>query len=68
MLGRSTIIIARGLSLIENADFIVAMEDGQLMKIETHEELYISSILKGFLHASSKSHIFTIPFSSMLLP
>ncbi|MFS8012661.1 putative ABC-type xenobiotic transporter [Helianthus anomalus] len=42
MLGRSTIIIARRLSLIKNADFIAVMEDGQLMEIGTHDELIAS--------------------------
>ncbi|XP_078178759.1 ABC transporter B family member 20-like isoform X1 [Carex rostrata] len=38
-LGRSTIIIARRLSLIRNADFIAVMEEGQLVEMGTHEEL-----------------------------
>ncbi|KAI3748698.1 hypothetical protein L6452_11962 [Arctium lappa] len=42
MLGRSTIIIARRLCLIRNADFIAVMEDGQLMEIGTHDELIAS--------------------------
>ncbi|XP_076911745.1 ABC transporter B family member 6-like [Bidens hawaiensis] len=42
MLGRSTVIIARRLSLIKNADFIAVMEDGQLMEIGTHDELVAS--------------------------
>ncbi|KAJ4805139.1 hypothetical protein LUZ62_017705 [Rhynchospora pubera] len=38
-LGRSTIIIARRLSLIRNADFIAVMEEGQLVEMGTHDEL-----------------------------
>ncbi|XWS07812.1 hypothetical protein CRYUN_Cryun41cG0022900 [Craigia yunnanensis] len=39
MLGRSTIIIARRLSLIRNADYIAVMEEGQLVERGTHDEL-----------------------------
>lgn len=39
MLGRSTIIIARRLGLIKNADYIAVMEEGQLIEMGTHEEL-----------------------------
>ncbi|KAL5986120.1 ABC transporter B member 20 [Asimina triloba] len=39
MLGRSTIIIARRLSLIRNADFIAVMEEGQLVEMGAHDEL-----------------------------
>jgi ATP-binding cassette subfamily B (MDR/TAP) protein 1 len=39
MLGRSTIIIARRLSLIRNADYIAVMEEGQLLEMGTHDEL-----------------------------
>ncbi|KAF5959464.1 hypothetical protein HYC85_000673 [Camellia sinensis] len=39
MLGRSTIIIARRLSLIRNADFIAVMEEGQLVEMGIHDEL-----------------------------
>ncbi|KAK7270087.1 hypothetical protein RIF29_22986 [Crotalaria pallida] len=38
-LGRSTIIIARRLSLIRNADYIAVMEEGQLVEMGTHDEL-----------------------------
>ncbi|KAJ0962333.1 hypothetical protein J5N97_030161 [Dioscorea zingiberensis] len=39
MLGRSTIIIARRLSLIKNADYIAVMEEGKLVEMGTHDEL-----------------------------
>lgn len=39
MLGRSTIVIARRLSLVKNADYIAVMEEGQLVEMGTHEEL-----------------------------
>ncbi|PKA56363.1 ABC transporter B family member 20 [Apostasia shenzhenica] len=39
MLGRSTIMIARRLGLIRNADYIAVMEEGQLVEMGTHEEL-----------------------------
>ncbi|CAN6471266.1 unnamed protein product [Victoria cruziana] len=39
MLGRSTIIIARRLSLIRNADYIAVMEEGQLVEMGAHDEL-----------------------------
>ncbi|XP_054786077.1 ABC transporter B family member 6 [Prosopis cineraria] len=39
MLGRSTVIIARRLSLIRNADYIAVMEEGQLVEMGTHDEL-----------------------------
>ncbi|KAK1286050.1 ABC transporter B family member 6 [Acorus calamus] len=45
MLGRSTIIIARRLSLIRNADYIAVMEEGQLVEMGTHDELLIQGAL-----------------------
>ncbi|GLJ06193.1 hypothetical protein SUGI_0033150 [Cryptomeria japonica] len=39
MMGVSTIIIARRLFLIRNADYIAVMEEGQLVEMGTHEEL-----------------------------
>ncbi|KAM0948245.1 putative ABC-type xenobiotic transporter [Dioscorea sansibarensis] len=39
MLGRSTIIIARRLSLIKHADYIAVMEEGKLVEMGTHDEL-----------------------------
>jgi ATP-binding cassette subfamily B (MDR/TAP) protein 1 len=38
-IGRTTIIIAHRLSTIKNADLIVALSDGQVHEIGTHEEL-----------------------------
>ena len=37
--GRTTIVIAHRLSTIRNADVIVALEDGQVAEMGTHEEL-----------------------------
>nr|MBS0021250.1 ABC transporter ATP-binding protein [Gammaproteobacteria bacterium] len=39
MRGRTTIIIAHRLSTVKSADRIVAMEDGRIREIGTHEEL-----------------------------
>ncbi|XP_039067389.1 ABC transporter B family member 6-like isoform X2 [Hibiscus syriacus] len=39
MLGCSTILIARRLSLIRNADYIAVMEEGQLVEMGKHDEL-----------------------------
>nr|GEZ40636.1 P-glycoprotein 20 isoform 1 [Tanacetum cinerariifolium]GEZ47072.1 P-glycoprotein 20 isoform 1 [Tanacetum cinerariifolium] len=39
MLGHSTIIITRRLFLIRLADFIIVIEEGQLMDIGMHDEL-----------------------------
>ena len=37
--GRTTIVIAHRLSTIKNADFIIALEDGQVAEIGTHADL-----------------------------
>ena len=50
MLGRSTIIIARRLSLIKNADYIAVMEEGQLVEMGTHDELLTLDGLYAELH------------------
>ncbi|GJN08251.1 hypothetical protein PR202_ga26152 [Eleusine coracana subsp. coracana] len=42
MLGRSTIIIARRLSLIKNADYIAVMEEGHLVEMDTNRNSHDS--------------------------
>ena len=46
-IGRTTIIIAHRLSTIRNADLIVALADGQLKEMGTHDQLME---LKGLYH------------------
>ena len=36
---RTTLVIAHRLSTVQNADFIVVMEDGGIVEIGTHSEL-----------------------------
>lgn len=47
MAGRTTFIVAHRLSTIRSADKIVAMKDGKIMEIGTHEELIGKN---GFYH------------------
>lgn len=41
-LGRSTIIIAKRINLVKDADFIAVMEGGQCVEMGTHDELISS--------------------------
>jgi ATP-binding cassette subfamily B protein len=52
MADRTTLVIAHRLSTIRNADVIVAMEDGRIAEIGSHEEL----LAKGGLYAKLVSH------------
>ena len=47
MNGRTSFIVAHRLSTIRSADKIVAMKDGKIMEIGTHEELIRKN---GFYH------------------
>ena len=38
--GRTTLVIAHRLSTVRNADRIIALEDGRIMEIGTHAELW----------------------------
>ena len=39
MVGRTTFMVAHRLSTIEHADWIVAMEEGRIKEMGTHQEL-----------------------------
>jgi subfamily B ATP-binding cassette protein MsbA len=48
--GRTTLTIAHRLSTIQNADLIVAMQDGQIIETGTHESLLARKGLYAALH------------------
>ena len=54
--GRTTIVIAHRLSTIKNADKIVAIRDGQVEEIGTHDELMAK---KGLYHTLVNAQVFT---------
>ncbi|VDM75530.1 unnamed protein product, partial [Strongylus vulgaris] len=53
--GRTTIVIAHRLSTIRNADKIIAMKDGEVVEVGTHDEL-ISR--KGLYHELVNAQVF----------
>jgi ATP-binding cassette, subfamily B, bacterial MsbA len=48
--GRTTLTIAHRLSTIQNADLIVAMQDGRIKETGTHDELLARGGLYAALH------------------
>jgi ABC-type multidrug transport system ATPase subunit len=53
--GRTTIVIAHRLSTIKNADKIIAMKNGQVVEVGTHEELMET---KGLYHELVNAQVF----------
>ncbi|MDZ7923769.1 MAG: lipid A export permease/ATP-binding protein MsbA [Marinagarivorans sp.] len=53
--GRTTIVIAHRLSTIENADLIVAMQNGEIIETGKHEELLTKNGYYAALHAAQFS-------------
>ena len=53
--GRTTIVIAHRLSTVKNADKIIAMKNGEVMEVGTHQELLAR---KGLYHELVNAQVF----------
>ena len=53
--GRTTIVIAHRLSTVKNADKIIAMKNGEVMEVGTHQELLAK---KGLYHELVNAQVF----------
>ena len=59
MVGRTTLIIAHRLSTIMHADKIVAMQDGRIIEVGTHNELLSNRGLYYHLYKAQFEHAFS---------
>lgn len=59
--GRTTLVIAHRLSTIENADKIVAMDNGQIVEMGTHQELLKKNGYYASLYTAQSSQQISAP-------
>ena len=61
MVGRTTLIIAHRLSTIMHADKIVAMQDGRIVEVGTHNDLLARRSLYYHLYKAQFEHALSMP-------